>query len=219
MPASSFSSWFLDGLLSLKHSDPSSVQDAFLCKDKDSQQDGPDHQMYNLTLWLEDRMIRQWGIERRNKLRENFWSTVDSYLRDLECPENYMVCDSIPWREVPKLRVRVVYWLVSCAISEAYAEHQNEEEANINEKKPTNGGTLHTLIPEKVNDFPLGFSTGDLEVDRALTVLRMQFLLEIEGEQKAQNEFLAKKIKERIQSQHKINEGANRKEQNRSNRK
>jgi hypothetical protein len=127
-----------------------------------------------------------------------------------------MVCNTIPWREVPKLRIRVVYWLMSCAISEAYAEEQEEA---TNQEVSTNSGTGDTIIPEKVDDFPLGFSTGDLQVDRVLTVLRMEFLLEIEQEQKAQNEFLAKKIQETAQRQFTINEGAKRKQQNSRNRK
>ena len=86
-----------------------------------------------------------------------------------------------------------MYWLLSCAISEAYVEDK-ETPTEDSSTLPTQSEPM--ILPEKVDDFPLGFSTGDALVDRALTVLRMQFLLEIEKEQQEQNEVLAQKIQE-----------------------
>ena len=135
-------------------------------------------------------------LEQRQNLRQDFWATIDSYLRDLECPENYLNDSQGSWRRSPKQRTWIVYWLLSCAISEAYVEDK-ETPTEDSSTLPTQSEPM--ILPEKVDDFPLGFSTGDALVDRALTVLRMQFLLEIEKEQQEQNEVLAQKIQETIQ--------------------
>jgi hypothetical protein len=128
-----------------------------------------------------------------------------------------MTRDNDHWRTIPELRIRVVYWLLSCAISEAYAEDQGEENLPSTTKKKESSGAI--LIPEKVDDFPLGFSTCDVQVDRILTLLRMQFLAELEVEQKEQNDFLATKIQEKAASRLVANEGGKRKQQDRRKRK
>jgi hypothetical protein len=114
-----------------------------------------------------------------------------------------MTRDGQHWREVPNLRIRVVYWLLSSAISEAYVEAPQPDESptTTSSKHPVVVTAATSMIPEKVDDFPLGFSTGDLQVDRALTVLRMQFLSKLEQEQTEQNELLAKKMHEVEQGQ------------------
>jgi hypothetical protein len=150
-------------------------------------------------------------LETRNKLRNEFWSTIDSYLDALECPkEGYYLLKSSTrnggvayWRHDPSLRSRVVYWIISCATSELHAEklHPNEQ-VGVVTATPTTPmeteiipATKQLLLPElDPSVFPLGFSTGDNQVDQLLVLLQMNLLQQVEQEQQQYNQLLADSI-------------------------
>lgn len=145
-------------------------------------------------------------LETRNLLRNKFWVTIDSYLHELECPKGYLEANNgvLAWHRDPSLRIRVVYWIVSCATSELNAEKLDPKEEQVvvtvgKEPKPT---PVKLILPPELdldldpNAFPLGFSTGDNQVDHILILLRMNFLNEIELEQRQYNQLLADSILE-----------------------
>lgn len=132
------------------------------------------------------------SFEKRESLRSSFWSVVDDYLRDLDCPQHYFRPDagSSPnaanaacWRNNPALRVRMVHWLLSCAISERFSEQTDKNRPSLT--------TSEDLLPSKLQDFHLGFSSGDSKVDDILKLVRMQYLADLEDEQEEQNQVLA----------------------------
>lgn len=141
-------------------------------------------------------------LESRDKLRNEFWSTIDSYLDDLECPKGYLLMEEahgVAWRQDPSLRLRVVYWIISCATSELHAE--------LSKPKPKPKEQVHATAMERTpaklrlpeldpSAFPLGFSTGDDQVDHILILLRMNLLHEVEQEQQQYNQLLANSILE-----------------------
>ena len=168
-------------------------------------------------------------METRNRrLRNDFWSTIDDYLDELECPETYLGQNKSDidnhttgsgnhhpkskWRTEPQLRIRVVYWLISCATSEAYADRRITTTTTTTPTTTTTTTTTNNdnrnkevakLSPSTISipsfdpkAFPLGFSTGDDMVDRALTLLRMDLLYHLEQEQEAYNRLLVEEIKE-----------------------
>jgi hypothetical protein len=120
-------------------------------------------------------------LNARDNLRTEFWLHIDKYLEDVECPETLFRPEASPlqhWRYDAERRVRVVYWLVSCAISEAYHDTENSEVGHADKVDSED------VVPEwSQKDFPLGFSTGDDQIDRILTILRFQFLLQLQDEQ------------------------------------
>jgi hypothetical protein len=159
-------------------------------------------------------------LERRNKLRNEFWSTIDSYLDDLECPKeggNLLEATNggkAYWRQDPSLRRRVVYWIISCATSELYTEKLDPKEQvaaaaaavapAVNPMERTPATKKLVLLPElDPSVFPLGFSTGDNQVDQLLIILRMNFLQQVEQEQHQYNQLLADSILEMSNSRDK----------------
>lgn len=95
-----------------------------------------DHPLLQLIVWLEDRWIQQWEKTARQSLRmsneeeenehttcndvtNNIWNHhVHRYLVELDCPPSYFTNND--WRRHSMLRIRVIHWLVACAVSEAY---------------------------------------------------------------------------------------------------
>lgn len=149
-------------------------------------------------------------LEEREKLRTDFWAHIGEYLDALECPKGY----TQDWRQSSELRVRIVYWLIACATSEAFGDQlsensqpkepeqiakQNKSE-DINQQSNQPSTTREeTKTPQTVNSgqaqawkqFPLGFSTGDEEIDRTLSILRMKLLIQLENEQKEINDAIS----------------------------
>lgn len=132
------------------------------------------------------------NLEQREKLRTDYWSHINSYLDALECPEDYFPAEyyaddekeSPHWRYSSWHRTRVVNWLISCATSEAFGDISEQSQT---ESTPTPNVDQSALE----NPFPLGFSTGDLEVDSILTQLRMKLLIQLEEDQKVINAAVA----------------------------
>ena len=164
-------------------------------------------QLQRLVIWLEKYAIRQWKVADRNALGDNFDHAFERYLTDLDCPTEYMYrtrdgsgCEEdndTHWRTNPQSRGKIVFWVVSTAISELYADQtpmdgnsdkvsqqpQAEQEADT---KPD----LNNIIIDK-DSFPLGFSTDDADMDGILMALRMKYLLDLRQVQNKVNESVA----------------------------
>lgn len=140
------------------------------------QADDNDATFQALTCWLEDRYIREWSLDRRRALREDFWSSIEDYLTDLDCPYS-------AWREDLALRRRVIYWLVVCATTEVYGDEVGEEQPQDLD--------LSTATDADAADLALGFTTGDNVVDGILKLARMHLLLDLEQEQDEINQSIA----------------------------
>lgn len=190
-----------------------------------------DEKMFQRTVqYLEDRCIRLWDLDRRNAIlrptttSSSFWKQLALYLNDLECPTAYYCSSSFSaddndghnhgeeqlWHTDASKRWRVLHWIVTCALQEAYNDTSNDDETNphpfatttvtattittdtaLNSTTTTNSNnnesladSLSVIIPSS-QSFPLGFSTGDPQVDEIVTVLRMQFIAEMQDEQAA----------------------------------
>ena len=111
-------------------------------------------------------MIYNRDLKARERLRNNFWSYLVEYLDQLECPSDYTAGDD--WNQDKHRRTRVLYWLVSCAISETHGDSSS---------------AIATTVPVDASQFPLGFTTDDLEVDKVLTYIRMKHVLKLRQEQ------------------------------------
>lgn len=187
--SSSSSCWFESTLQALGHPDPSWVKFSLRGVDKDA-----DAYFEKVVLYLEDRIIRLYDLAARDKLRNLFWEHIDDYLNDIECPGEYVWSHSssraakaaasptatssessaAPWRHDTQQRTRVMYWILATATSEAYNDR------------------MESTPKWNSNNFPLGLATGDDEVDRILTVLRMKYLLQLRQEQDEINECITR---------------------------
>jgi hypothetical protein len=142
-------------------------------------------------------------LEEREKLRTDFWAHIEEYLDALECPKWY----TQEWRQSSELRVRIVYWLIACATSEAFGDQlsknsQPKEPEQINKSADTNEQsnrpsttreetTTYSGQEQAWKQFPLGFSTGDEAINRTLSILRMKLLIQLENEQKEINHVIS----------------------------
>jgi RNA transcription, translation and transport factor protein len=157
------------------------------------------------------------NLEDRNKLRSDYWNQINVYLEALECPAGYLSdSDTLQWRHSPSHRQRIVHWLIACAISEVFGDFlQKAPKASLSsvmtsQKEPVASCATITIAPSsfetttsptrtcnsppelaELADFPLGFSTGDEEVDHILTILRMKLLVQLEKDQQQVNELVA----------------------------
>jgi hypothetical protein len=104
------------------------------------------------------------------------------------------------WRQDPSLRMQVVYWIISSATFELHAEKVDPKQQGVVPSTTATTTTTMDLnsskklvrLPElDPSVFPLGFSTGDEQVDHILTILRMDLLHQIEQEQQQYNQLLA----------------------------
>jgi hypothetical protein len=137
---------------------------------------------------------------------------MDSYLDELECP-NINVMDNndeanpkgvMPWRQDPSLRMRVVHWIISCAAFELPAEKLDPKQQQVVVVPSTTTSTTTmemtsskkpVLLPKlDPSVFPLGFTTGDDQVNHILILLRMNLLHQIDQEQQQYNQLLADSI-------------------------
>ena len=114
------------------------------------------------------------------------------------------------WRSSASHRIRVVHWMLACGTSEVFgdadggdAPASEETQSPSSIKQPVvRVSPPPTAAPAKTTtstqtptgstrvspeNFPLGFSTGDAEVDRILTTLRMKLLIQLENDQKKVN--------------------------------
>jgi hypothetical protein len=100
------------------------------------------------------------------------------------------------WRQDPSLRMQVVYWIISSATFELHAEKVDPKQQGVVYSTTTSITTMDLVrLPElDPSVFPLGFSTGDEQVDHILTILRMDLLHQIEQEQQQYNQLLADSI-------------------------
>jgi hypothetical protein len=206
--AISTNQWFLTSLTALGHPQPTLFQEALSMESGE----GP---LIQLTLWLEDCIIRLWTLEQRDKLKAEYWKTISVYLEELQCPKAYYTPEH--WQLNPALRIRVIFWLLSVATSELYGDaFLNEGEAMDDDDDDDDAPSHSPNTPEpstKSNEsnanfslehvsesdlaaldttrFPLGFTTGDNQVDGILTLLRMNMLLKLEQEQQYVNHRIA----------------------------
>mmetsp|Transcript_20734 Transcript_20734/g.30541 ORF Transcript_20734/g.30541 Transcript_20734/m.30541 type:complete len:286 (-) Transcript_20734:255-1112(-) len=180
-----------------------------------------------LVIWLEEYIIRQWDPKsRQNKLESNFWSFLQQYLFDLDCPPLYYLQPNsfhlnengefvIPndkkascsyWRYDRFKRPRLIYWIVSCAVSQQYEDSVDHlsivEHVEVKEEKQPSAlpatekkTSSNEQEPQwKEETFPLGFTTNDEEVDKILTMIRMKYVLNLRNAQNEMNQAIAKKL-------------------------
>ena len=165
--------------------------------------DEGDRQLQQLVLWLENNAIRQWAVKDRKALGNIFDDAFERYLTDLDCPTEYRTRDSnkedgnenTTWRSNLQSRGKIVFWVVSSAISELYADQRpmddNSDKASSQvEKEADTKPDLNNIIIDK-DSFPLGFSTDDADVDGILMALRMKYLLDLRHAQDRVNESVA----------------------------
>uniref|UniRef100_A0A7S2U9L4 Uncharacterized protein n=1 Tax=Attheya septentrionalis TaxID=420275 RepID=A0A7S2U9L4_9STRA len=178
--------WLERSLSALGHVEPSSFGSCLTVGTKEA-----DDQLQAFVTWLEDRVIRQWDIESRNGLRNDFWTILPRYLNDLDCPPMYYAYSGKEGEEGrnkddPVQRVQIVHWLVSCGVSDLAQQQQEEEEDN----RPS-PSLLQTKNEWKASDFPLGFSTNDDTVDHIATAIRMRYIVEMRRVQDKVNQRIA----------------------------
>jgi hypothetical protein len=179
-----------------------------------------------IVVFLEDRCIRLWELaERDSTIRQtaNFFEThLATYLQATGCPYTYdhhhHVQDAAAI--MPEHRIRVLHWLVCCAIKEVYIDTfdatpplDDDDDAANQPSDPSpqrqdatdlpavlakqGHGLLQescavaattTALPLPPIGFPLGFSTGDDQVDAVLTSIRMQMIVDMQEHQHIINE-------------------------------
>lgn len=162
--------------------------------------DEGNRQLQQLVLWLENNAIRQWTVEDRKALGDNFDDAFERYLTDLDCPTEYRTRDgsnedgneNTTWRTNPQTRGKIVFWLVSSAISELYTDQRlmddnGDKSSSQAEKEADTKPDLNNIIIDK-DSFPLGFSTDDANMDGILMALRMKYLLDLRHVQNKVNE-------------------------------
>eukprot|EP00978_Attheya_sp_CCMP212_P027737 scaffold93583_cov54-Attheya_sp.AAC.1 len=175
--------WLERSLSALGHAEPSSFGSCLTVGTKEA-----DDQLQAFVTWLEDRVIRQWDIESRNGLRNDFWTVLPRYLNDLDCPPMYYKNSGKEGgdgrnKDDPVQRVQIVHWLVSCGVSDLAQQQQEEEEDRSSPASSNNEW--------KASDFPLGFSTKDDTVDHIATAIRMRYIVEMRRVQDKVNQRIA----------------------------
>ena len=178
--------WLHQALTCLGHPQPEfHVQNVFGKHSDDTAKEA----LQQVVVWLEDRCIRLWDLERRDRmlrhpttLAEFLQVQLPVYLQTLDCPPSYYGGD---WYADPQQRYRVLHWLVSCALQEVSADQTAAVTTDTPSRKATAAATTTDSLDTAA--FPLGFSTGDSEVDRVLTILRMQLVASMQREQQAIN--------------------------------
>ena len=171
--------------------------------------DEGNRQLQDLIIWLENHVIRQWKVDDRRALGNNFDDAFERYLADLDCPVEYRersgnACsvggnNCSNWKANPESRGKIVFWVVSNAISETYLDQRPSGINNGNdaasqaddatEKAADERQDLKKIIDK--DSFPLGFSTNDADIDGVLMALRMKYLLDLRRVQNKVNESVA----------------------------
>jgi len=167
-----------------------------------------DRQLQDLIIWLENHAIRQWKVGDRQALVDSFYDAFEKYLTDLDCPVEYRErsgntrsvggnnCSN--WKTNPESRGKIVFWVVSNAISETYLDQRQLKVDNCSnvslQDDATEKGADERQDLKKIVDkdsFPLGFSTNDADIDGVLMALRMKYLLDLRRVQNKVNESVA----------------------------
>lgn len=176
--------WFKRSLVSLGLPNP----DSFACLAQPVEVDADGTVLQDFFVWMEHHAIRQWTVDDRKKLQNDFCSSVEQYLSDLDCPETYRMCRGgngkpSSWQDDPYARTKVVFWLVSCAISEVYSDQAGpvEDVASDNGDNDVLFSCIHK------DSFPLGFSTNSSAVDDIANALRMKYLMDLRNLQNKVN--------------------------------
>jgi len=149
-------------------------------------------------------------------LRTDFWNHINAYLDAIECPKAYFQnavnvsdqTEAAAWRRSSH-RIRVVHWMLAVATSEAYNEtgepssESDQKSSSVPVSEDTKVSSINSSVKStescsSVSDkehlsklFPLGFSTGDEEVDDVLTKLRLEMLIQLEHDQLEVNSIVA----------------------------
>jgi len=182
--------WFRRSLISLGLPNP----DSFACLAQPGEVDVAvgGTVLRDFVVWMEHHVIRQWTVDDRKKLRNDFCSSVEQYLSDLDCPAMYRMCRDgngkpTSWQDDPYARRKVVFWLVSCAISEVYSDQAGpvEDATEIASGNVNNNAVLLSCIDK--DSFPLGFSTNSSAVDDIVNALRMKYLMDLRNLQNKVN--------------------------------
>mmetsp|Transcript_28510 Transcript_28510/g.47182 ORF Transcript_28510/g.47182 Transcript_28510/m.47182 type:complete len:105 (-) Transcript_28510:2571-2885(-) len=84
-----------------------------------------------------------------------------------------------------------MYWLISCAISEAHGDSCPPTSATDTAEGSTTATAAAVDDISTSHSFPLGFTTDDPQVDQALTYTRMKHLLKLRQEQDQINDCIA----------------------------
>ena len=170
--------------------------------------DEGNRQLQDLIIWLENHAIRQWKVDDRRALGDNFDDAFERYLTDLDCPAEYRESSGntrsvggnncADWKANPESRGKIVFWVVSNAISETYLDQRPSGVNNDNnvssqvdetEKVADEQQDLNKIVDK--DSFPLGFSTNDADIDGIIMALRMKYLLDLRRVQNKVNESVA----------------------------
>lgn len=150
-----------------------------------------DEEFQKLVEWLEDRCIRLWDLERRDNIlrkrtnsKSYFTMQLPIYLEALDCPPSYYTLPQ--WYTVPQQRYRVLHWIASCALQEV-ARDQRIATSQTNSGMPP-------VDSINAKAFPLGFTTGDTEVDGVLRILRMQLVASMNEQQRQINQAVMESV-------------------------
>lgn len=167
-----------------------------------------DRQLQDLIIWLENHAIRQWKVGDRQALVDSFYDAFEKYLTDLDCPVEYRErsgntrsvggnnCSN--WKTNPESRGKIVFWVVSNAISETYLDQRpsginNDNNVSLQDDATEKGADERQDLKKIIDkdSFPLGFSTNDADIDGVLMALRMKYLLDLRRVQNKVNESVA----------------------------
>lgn len=170
--------------------------------------DEGNRQLQDLIIWLENHVIRQWKVDDRKALVDHFDDAFEKYLTDLDCPAEYRErsgntrsaggnnCSN--WKTNPESRGKIVFWVVSNAISETYLDQRpsginNDNNVSLQDDATEKGADERHDLKQIVDkdSFPLGFSTNDADIDGVLMALRMKYLLDLRRVQNKVNESVA----------------------------
>jgi hypothetical protein len=115
-------------------------------------------------------------------------------LEAFDCPPSYY--QQKQWYRNPAQHWRVIQWLISAALQEVYSDCVLQQQPTHDTASTVEHETERTVPPatsqtETLETFPLGFATGDDDVDLVLIVLRMKLVVELEDEQRAINAAIA----------------------------
>jgi hypothetical protein len=88
------------------------------------------------------------------------------------------------WYHDPVRRVCVIQWLCELAIRKAYIRRDQQKSRLLSTYNTSKGSTSPEFLDTA---FPLGFTTGDQDLDKAATAMRMKFLLVLRHKQDSMN--------------------------------
>jgi RNA transcription, translation and transport factor protein len=174
------SCWIISALKTLGHTSPGEKGNIY-----------DDGVFQEIVVFLEDRCIRLWDLDQRNatiRQTSNFLEThLATYLKATGCPWSYD-------ENVPEQRYRVLHWLICYAMQEVYHDAFERKDDDDEAHPPFTTTDAHAPMAASpsyfagTTSFPLGFSTGDDQVDAVLTLMRMQMVVDMQEHQHVINE-------------------------------